>query len=205
MSPAEAEVIFREVYQAHRRIHGEHHDETLHDLMQLAAVLSDRDKLAEAEVICREVYQVRRQVLGEDHADTLITRYNLADVLAIGGQLADAESEYRAVLAVERRTLGDDHPSTVITRHALAGVLVERGRQWIARSDGERLEPEATEPTASRPRTQKSPQPQKEAPITLGSPHSIVGSLHDPRRFVIASTEYQGDFKDAKERAIAGS
>jgi hypothetical protein len=134
------------------------------------------------------------------------TRYNLANALAFGGQLADAESEYRAVLDAERRTLGNDHPSTVTTRHALAGLLVERGRQWIAGTSGERLAPETPEPVASRPRAQKShSQPQKETPVTLDSPHSMGGSLHDPRRFVILNTEYQEDFKNAKERAIAGS
>lgn len=202
----EAEAIYRDVHQAYRRIHGEHHQETLATLLRLAGVLSDRGELAEAEAVCRQVYQVRRQILGDDHPDTVAARYNLATVLEISGQLADAESEYGAVLDAERRTLGNDHPSTVTTRHALAGVLVERGRQWIAGASSERLEPEAPAPAASRPRAQKShSQPQKEAPTVLDSPHNMVGSLHDPRRFATVSTEYREDFPDAEERAVAGS
>ncbi len=203
---AEAEAIYRGIHQAQRRIFGEDHRETLYTLMGLAGVLSDGSQLAEAEAIYNEVYQLRRRVLGPEHPDTLTVQYNLANVLEISGQLADAEAVYRAVLDAERRTLSYDHQSTVITRHALASVLIERGRQWMAGISDRQLEPETPGPVASRPRAQKShSHPQKEAPVIPDNPHSMVSSLHDPRRLVIVNTEYQEDLKDAEERAIAGS
>ena len=67
----EAEPLFRETLEAHRRILGDSHPGTLNSMNNLALLLKDQGKFDEAEPLLRDALRVSRLTLGYVHPDTL--------------------------------------------------------------------------------------------------------------------------------------
>ena len=67
--------MFRELWEAHKKTLGQHHEDTMSYLSQLECSLREQDKYAEAEGVFREAWKGRKQTFGKDHEDTLSSLY----------------------------------------------------------------------------------------------------------------------------------
>ncbi|XRB17491.1 EF-hand domain-containing protein [Pseudoscourfieldia marina] len=124
---ADAEPLYREALDGHRRELGDAHLDTLASINNLANLLSDQGKYADAEALYREALNGLRRVLGDAHPATLQSINNLALLLQNQGKYADAEPLYREALDGKRRELGDAHPSTLLSINNLALLLQNQG------------------------------------------------------------------------------
>ena len=125
----EAEPLRREQLEAHRRKHGDEHQNTHASLECLAILLKNQGKLGDAEPLYREALAGYRRTLGDEHPSTLTSINNLAILLKDQGKLGDAEPLYREALAGRRRTQGDEHPSTLDSLFNFAGLLWAQGNK----------------------------------------------------------------------------
>ena len=124
---AEAEKLYRETLDAHRRVFGPEHPRTLALMDDLAETLSHERRFAEAEKLRRETLALYRRVLGPEHRDTLLSMANLAVTLGLKGHYAQAEKLYRETLEIQRRVIGPDNPDTAMTIYNLAFLATYRG------------------------------------------------------------------------------
>jgi tetratricopeptide (TPR) repeat protein len=125
----EAELNYRELLGAERRMLGEEHPSTLATSSGLAESLLNQGKHAQAERIYRKVLGVQRRVLGMEHPGTLASASSLASVLLHGDAgLAEAERILREVLGVQRRVLGEEDLSTMASAYNLAASLSDQGK-----------------------------------------------------------------------------
>jgi tetratricopeptide (TPR) repeat protein len=124
---AEAESMFRDVYEARRRSLGDDHPETLVARHNLARMVIYQDA-KEAEADLREVLAAQRRVYGDSHPDVLVARANVALAMAKQGRWPEVEATFRAVLDAERRLLPDDHPAMLIACHHIAWAIANQGR-----------------------------------------------------------------------------
>ncbi|XRB19427.1 coatomer subunit epsilon [Pseudoscourfieldia marina] len=125
---ADAEPLFREALDGHRRELGDAHPDTLNSINNLATLLMDQGKYDEAEPLFREALDGKRRELGDAHPDTLQSINGLANLLSDQGNYADAESLYREALDGHRRELGDAHPDTLASINNLASLFHEQGK-----------------------------------------------------------------------------
>lgn len=126
--PAEAEIMYRDVFARRQRILGPDHPETLQSRHELAWVTTIQGRPAEAEAMYRTVLDRRVQVLGNEHPETLITRHELAWAIASQGRGDEAEAILHDVAEARTRVLGPEHPRTVACRHELAWAIAVQGR-----------------------------------------------------------------------------
>ncbi|MBI5724928.1 MAG: tetratricopeptide repeat protein [Planctomycetes bacterium] len=129
----QAEELFREVLETHRRLLGVDHPETLRTINSLSQAMFDQGKYDQAEKLIRAVLDVRRRMFNSEHPDTLESMSQLAVLLRNAGRIEEAEDQYRIVLDARRRVRGPKHLDTLSTMHSLACVLFDRGKLPEAR------------------------------------------------------------------------
>jgi tetratricopeptide (TPR) repeat protein len=123
----EAQALFREALEIHRRVLVEHPD-TATCYHNLAATLQAQGKYAEAEAMHRQALAIRIKALGAEHPDTATCYNNLAATLEALRKYAEAEAMYRQALAIRIKALGEDHPVTAISCNNLAEFLRNQGK-----------------------------------------------------------------------------
>ncbi|MFI2041248.1 tetratricopeptide repeat protein [Streptomyces bottropensis] len=123
----QAETLYRDVWQEHRRARGEEFVLALTARHELGRVLHDRRRLEEAQQHLSAVLEVRRRLVGARHRHTLSAQHELARVLHDLGRLREAGAAYGFVLEARRVQLGEEHPRTLTTLHNLACLMHEEG------------------------------------------------------------------------------
>jgi non-specific serine/threonine protein kinase/serine/threonine-protein kinase len=111
-----------------RSVLGQDHPETIHLLLEIAALKVAQGNVAEAESVLRDALARSRRSLGEEHPSTLASISDLGATLHYQGRLAEAETLYREALAKRRSVLGPDHPETLETVNNISATLYAQGK-----------------------------------------------------------------------------
>jgi TIR domain/Tetratricopeptide repeat len=122
-----AELAFRQVVDARRRLLGPEHLDTLRSMNDLAATLVALGDAAGGAELHRQALDAYLRVLGPERFATLRSMTNLADTLRVLGDAAGAVDLHRQVLDAYRRLLGPEHPTTLASMTNLAATLVVLG------------------------------------------------------------------------------
>ncbi len=145
----QAETLYREAIEIHRRALGEHAMVAV-DLNNLASALAKRGSYAEAEALFRESLDINQRLLGKGHPDTAYQLQGLGSMFTLWHKPEAAIAAYDQALEIRRAALGGAHPITVSSVLALAGLLIENGqpergdtllretRQLVAEGGGDR-------------------------------------------------------------------
>jgi eukaryotic-like serine/threonine-protein kinase len=129
----EAERLYHEAVELHRRAHGDDHPQTLVTLSNLGALLQLRGRLVEADSLTREVLATRRRVFGDHHPDVAATLASMGQISYALGRYDDAERYYLESLSIRRDFFPDDHGSIGASYQSLANVYAASGRISEAR------------------------------------------------------------------------
>jgi tetratricopeptide (TPR) repeat protein len=100
------------------------------DLNNLAALLSDTNRLAEAEPLYRRALAIDEKSFGPEHPNVARDLNNLAELLRDTNRLAEAEPLYRQVLrilAVFGYRTGHEHPHSRTAINNYADLLAAMG------------------------------------------------------------------------------
>jgi tetratricopeptide (TPR) repeat protein len=126
----EAEALFRQVIERHRRhLPGEGiHRYTLPMLSGLAAVHTKKERFAEAESLFQGVRETQKEKLGDDHWETLKTLNDFGVLRRKQRRYEQAESMLSQALNGRQRKLGADHPACFESMHELAVLYREQAR-----------------------------------------------------------------------------
>ena len=101
---AEADQLYREVYETRKRIEGPEHPDTVMGMTNLSNALSEEGHYAEAEKLQREALAVdRRNARRAENPQTLNAMENLSYTLGNENHLAEAEQLQRQVITVGSR------------------------------------------------------------------------------------------------------
>lgn len=125
---AEAELLYRRVFESQERVLGREHRNTLASVNNLAMLYQAQGRYAEAEPLLRRTLEVSERVLGHEHLDTLKSINNLAFLYHAQGRYTDAEPLFRRALESQERVLGREHPVTIISVSNLAMLYQAQGR-----------------------------------------------------------------------------
>jgi tetratricopeptide (TPR) repeat protein len=118
-----AKEVFHQVVDAHQRLLGPEHPDTLISMNNLASALWALGDAAGAADLSRQVLEARRRLLGPEHPNTLQSMNNLATTLRALGDAAGAAELHGQVLDASRRLLGPEHPDTLNSMNNLATTL----------------------------------------------------------------------------------
>ena len=95
---AEAERLFRTVFEIRQKVLGDRDNSTLDVRNDLAGVLQDRGKPKDSIDEYRAVLEIRTVDPGPTRPETLATRHGVAEALRDQGNYTAAESEYREIV-----------------------------------------------------------------------------------------------------------
>ncbi len=125
---AEAEPLYREMYEHRTDTLGDDHPLTLAALNNVAAALEGLARYDEAEPMYQRILAAEEEALGVGHPDTLVTKHNLAFLLESMGRYDEAEPLYRTTLAACHDVFGPAHPGTITCTRSLSSLLVATGQ-----------------------------------------------------------------------------
>ncbi len=101
-------------------------------MINLAAVLQARGRIAEAERLYRGAMTIYVKLVGREHSDVSDVLNNLATLLMRSGRKELAEPMFRESLAIRRSVLGNDHPNVARSLSNLGGLLSGMGDRKAA-------------------------------------------------------------------------
>ena len=78
----QAEPLYEQALEIHRRVLGDDHALTAGSLNNLAGLYKAQGHFAQAEPLLKEAVEIAERVLGAEHPDTKIMRENYEDLLA---------------------------------------------------------------------------------------------------------------------------
>ena len=134
----EAILVRREILKMKRKVLGDEHSDTLHEVLCLATVLHDQDYFEETLSLETEVVEKRKRILGHEDPATIEATRNL--VLTITplrnlvikhqneSNLDEAFRLQEKVLQTRRNISGEDDPDTVRALSGLSVTLYTQGK-----------------------------------------------------------------------------
>ncbi len=137
---AEAERLFRTVFEIRQKVLGDRDNSTLDVRNDLAGVLQDRGKPKDSIDEYRAVLEIRMVDPGPTRPETLATRHGIAEALRDQGNYTAAESEYREIvrLRVEKNHF-EEHSDTLDSRQNLGFLLHLSGRYTDSKEEYRRV------------------------------------------------------------------
>ncbi|CAO5167023.1 Tetratricopeptide repeat/TIR domain-containing protein [Frankia sp. AiPs1] len=126
--PALAEPLAARAVEAHERLDGPDHPDTLTARNTYLRAALQADHYAAAGPLAERNADDRERILGPDHPDTLTSQDTLARVYHKAGHLDNAHVLFTHTLDERTRTLGPDHPDTLESRHRLGALLHDTGQ-----------------------------------------------------------------------------
>jgi len=126
---SEAEPLYRGALTVGEKSLGPDHPNVVLTLNNLAALLSNTNRIAEAEPLYRRALTIRENSLGPDHPDVAASLNNLAILLKETDRKVEAEPLYRRALANWEKSLGPDYPLLAVLLNNLANLLDDSHRQ----------------------------------------------------------------------------
>ena len=127
---AQAEELFRAVFDARLEEFGDQHVDTLQSMSDLGVLSLYCGQHGTARLFFGHVVEERLKQLGEEHPLTLDAQHHFAEATSRldsrTGNVEEAETLFRQVLTQRTNTLGPEHPYTLESRYFVAWLL---GRQ----------------------------------------------------------------------------
>src|SRR5947207_1935573 len=124
----DAAALQEKVLEAHQRILGDEHPDTLTSMNNLAGTYGALGRTKDAAALQEKVLEAQERILGDEHPDTLTSMNNLATTYGALARTKDAAALPEHVLDVHQRILGDEHPDTLTSMNNLAGTYGALGR-----------------------------------------------------------------------------
>ncbi|KAL4766480.1 uncharacterized protein BDW70DRAFT_165606 [Aspergillus foveolatus] len=125
----EAALLFEDILEIQRSLHGETDIETTVCAMgNLALVYCYQGRWTEAEKLQTPVLEIRKEKLGPDHSMTLETMNNMALAYEGLGKYKEAEEIWAQLLETDKRMQGPEHQLTINSMHNLTNTYTEVGR-----------------------------------------------------------------------------
>jgi tetratricopeptide (TPR) repeat protein len=125
---SEAEPLYLQAVEIHRRSLPEDHPSLAIGLNNLAGLYYSQGRYSEAEPLFLQAVEIDRRSLPEDHPSLATRLNNLAGLYESQGRYSEAEPLYLQALEIGRRSLPEDHPSLAIDLNNLAGLYKSQGR-----------------------------------------------------------------------------
>ena len=118
----QAETHWRRAVELLTGLGGEHDQETLRAMDQLAMAVDYQGRARDAESMYMQVLEGLRRSVGDDDPQTLMTINNLAEAIRAQERFNEAERLHEQNLERRRRILGPNHPDTLETMNNLAAI-----------------------------------------------------------------------------------
>jgi len=125
---SEAESLFLQVVEIHRRSLPEDHPSLAISLNNLAGLYESQGRYSEAEPLYLQALEIGRRSLPEDHPNLAIRLNNLAALYYCQGRYSEAEPLLLQAVEIDRRSLPQDHPSLAMDLNNLAQLYKSQGR-----------------------------------------------------------------------------
>ncbi|MEG4584189.1 tetratricopeptide repeat protein [Microcoleus sp. MOSTC5] len=125
---SEAEPLFLQALEIHRRSLPEDHPSLATHLNNLAGLYRSQGRYSEAESLFLQVVEIHRRSLPEDHPSLATHLNNLAGLYYFQGRYSEAEPLFLQVVEIHRRSLPEDHPILANHLNNLAGLYESQGR-----------------------------------------------------------------------------
>ena len=125
---SEAEPLYLQALEIHRRSLPEDHPDLAINLNNLALLYEFQGRYSEAESLFLQALEIHRRSLPEDHPSLANRLNNLAGLYESQGRYSEAEPLYLQALEIDRRSLPEDHPSLANCLNNLAGLYEFQGR-----------------------------------------------------------------------------
>jgi serine/threonine-protein kinase len=125
---AEAEALYRDVYEVRARTLGRGQTQTQTSLANLARAVRETGRWEEAEALAREVLELRRLAYAPDHLRIGLAQREWAVVLMDLGRAERALSLLEEARAIVEGSVGADHVETVRSLTPLGEALTVNGR-----------------------------------------------------------------------------
>ncbi|MFN0060606.1 MAG: tetratricopeptide repeat protein [Planctomycetota bacterium] len=111
-----------------RRLLGNHHDDTVISINEMATLLQSLGKYQEAESHYREALELGRRIYGEEDFRCIAAISNYGDFLKGQGKISDAEPYYREAFELGRRFLSEDDPNAILLFSNMGSLLRSQGK-----------------------------------------------------------------------------
>jgi serine/threonine protein kinase/tetratricopeptide (TPR) repeat protein len=125
---SDAEPLLRNALETDKRLFGEHHHEVAVDMLNLANLLKDTDRLEESEVLLRKGMQILQASSANQHPLICKALNGLALLLMKMHRWDEAESFLRHALKIDQTEHGDEHATIGRDLHNLTILLTSTGR-----------------------------------------------------------------------------
>ena len=124
----EAEGLYREGLDLHRRWLGDVHPTVAVMLNNLGKILELRERFAEGEAIQREALALRQRLFGDESVKTVQSLYQVSVLRQRQDDLVGAEALARRAFEIYRNDRGNSHPRTLILANHLASLWLPLDR-----------------------------------------------------------------------------
>src|SRR5919199_79009 len=125
---SEAEPLYSQAVEIHRRLLPEDHPSLATHLNNLAELYRSQGRYSEAEPLYLQAVEIGRRSLPEDHPNLANGLNNLAGLYKSQGRYSEAEPLYLQAVEIDRRSLPEDHPSLARDLNNLAELYRSQGR-----------------------------------------------------------------------------
>jgi len=129
-APTFSQPLFRRALAIYEKSFGPDHLDVARGLNNLAALLSETNRLTEAESLFRRALGIDEKSFGPDHPKVALDLNNLAVLFRATNRLTEAEPLYRQVLRVlagSGHRTGHEHPQFRTAINNYAGLLSSMG------------------------------------------------------------------------------
>ena len=135
----EADPLYRQVLEMHRKLYGEEHPLVAEDFGNLGSIQQDLGYYSEAEGYERQALEITQTYYGKDSPKTAADLTMLGRALEYENKLDEAEGALQQALAIQERAYGPTHPSVADTLNELGNVESLRNQLDEAEARFERV------------------------------------------------------------------
>ncbi|MEG4818383.1 tetratricopeptide repeat protein, partial [Microcoleus sp. K5-D4] len=125
---SEAELLYLQAGEIHRRSLPEDHPSLANHLNNLALLYQSQVRYSEAEPLFLQAVEIDRRSLPEDHPSLATHLNNLAGLYQSQGRYSEAEPLFLQAGEIHRRLLPEDHPRLANYLNNLAQLYKSQGR-----------------------------------------------------------------------------
>ncbi len=120
--------LYERAWELDRNELGEHHEDTLAMMNNLAVMYRSVGRLADSVPLHEKTLQSRKSRFGDEHPETLASMSNLAAAYKSAGRLAEALTLYEQTLKMRTAQLGPEHSETLQSMSNVAEAYNSVGR-----------------------------------------------------------------------------
>jgi tetratricopeptide (TPR) repeat protein len=124
---AEAETLFRQVWQAQLASLGEEHLDTLRSAGMVAATLRAQEKWDEYDELSMQILRVRERVFGPTHDEFIMTAMGLSFSYLVAERYKQSAMLLRRIYDISKEQYGEESSEAIDNSSLLASALILQG------------------------------------------------------------------------------